>query len=362
MSVESVARFSRALDAYPAAFTGNPLNLLFLEDAYLIASGRAYLRCLDGPTLMEERREYLTRGGTDWPFPRIAVTERPDAWEVSRRLFERFDEAKAVLPDQYDIARFVEARAKATEPDVVLFVIADGLSYYDLPEEMGAQPCLVRGVTTTEYGYRAAVGNPSLSRRLFRIGYQNQMGYTYYTAEEGSLSGDIFATFAPSQLMRFHDLEQVLEHIDVHSSSRSYLQVTLAGLDQICHAHHDRPPREDYLRQLLARFERLVENARGRTRRVLACLTADHGILWREEIETRAEVVDDLFSQETYSPRYIKGHLLRHYGHKVTCFGQRFTLLGVPYLTRRLRANEWGVHGGISAWESLVPLHIIQTG
>lgn len=361
MSADTVARFSRALDAYPAAFAGNPLNLLLLDNACPITSGRAYLRCLDGPELMQARREYLAQGDTAWPFPRIEVDGRPDPWQVSQRLFARFDEAKDVLPDQYDIARLIEVRARALEPDVVLFAIADGLSYYDLPEEMGAQPCLVRGVTTTEYGYRAAVGSPSLSRRLFKIGYQNQMGYTYYTPDEGSLSGDIFATFAPSQLLRFHDLDQVLAHMDAHLRARCYLQITLAGLDQICHAHHDRPPREEYIRQLLWRFDHLVERTRGRKRRVLACLTADHGILWREELEGRAEVVDDLFSQETHSPRYVKGHLLRHYGRKVTCLGQRFTLLGVPYLTRSLRANEWGVHGGISAWESLVPLYLVHT-
>jgi hypothetical protein len=94
----------------------------------------------------------------------------------------------------------------------------------------------------------------------------------------------------------------------------------------------------------------------------LACLTADHGILWREQIEGRIEIVGDIYSQETHSPRYVKGHLLRPYGRQVTCDKQRYTLLGVPYLTRSLRSNEWGVHGGISAWESLVPMHIVQIG
>lgn len=360
MSVESVARFSRALDAYPAAFAGNPLNLLFVENARPIQSGRDYLRSLDSPLLVTEQREYFSRSDTPWPFPHISVAGRPDAWELSQRLFDHFDQAKAILPDQADIARLIEARAKAYRPDVVLFAIADGLSYYDLPEDMGAQPCLVRGVTTTEFGYRAAVGRPSLADRLFRLGYQEQMGYTYYAPNEGSLSGDVFASFSPSQVMRFHDLQQVLDHIAANQSGRRFLQVTLAGLDQICHAHHDRPPREVYLHQLLERFERLVAGAHLGNRRVLACLTADHGILWREQIEGRVRIVGDLYSQETHSPRYVKGHLLRSYGRHVTCDKQRYTLLGVPYLTRGLRSNEWGVHGGISAWESLVPLHIVQ--
>jgi hypothetical protein len=36
--------------------------------------------------------------------------------------------------------------------------------------------------------------------------------------------------------------------------------------------------------------------------------------------------------------------------------GKEFALLEYPYLRRDLRANEWGVHGGLSFEESVVPL------
>jgi hypothetical protein len=89
---------------------------------------------------------------------------------------------------------------------------------------------------------------------------------------------------------------------------------------------------------------------------VLAYLTADHGILWRDSIEGKIEVASDLFHEDARSPRYIKGALLRNYGRIIKSSGQAFTLLKLPWMTRNFRNDEWGVHGGISASESIVPL------
>jgi len=44
---EKIRRFSAALNAYPAGFSGNPLNLLLLDDAEPISAAEAYLRQLD---------------------------------------------------------------------------------------------------------------------------------------------------------------------------------------------------------------------------------------------------------------------------------------------------------------------------
>ena len=355
-------RFSAALDAYPAAFIGNPLQLLFLDDAEPIASAERYLKALDRPSLMDERREYLADGHRPWPFPSLEVPSRPDPWELSVRLFQYWDRAVKILPIQGSIAQTVAGRAQHPRADVVLMVIADGLSYYDLPPEVESEPRLVVGVSTTPFGYREVVGQPSLSRRLFSLGYKEQLGYTYYPPEEGTLSGDIFAQLSPTQIMRVREFDEVLHDVAQRPCLNAYLQVTVAGLDQICHAHHDRPPRDYYLQNLLQRFDRLVDCLVTKKRRVLACLTSDHGILWREELEGRVQLCGDLFTEDIRSPRYLKGHLLRPYGKPVTCQGQRFTLLGFPFMTRPLRANEWGVHGGISAWESLVPLRIVSAG
>ena len=352
----AIKRFSGVIDAFPAGFSGNPLNLLFLEDAEAIRDARDYLRRLDALSLSDERREYLIDEHRAWPFPRIEVKDRPDPWLVSERLFERFDEAGRILITQGDIAERIDREVSRRHPEIVVLIIVDGLSYYDLPEENAGEPCFVRGVTTTQYGYRQVVGQPSISRRLFALGYAHQAGFTYFDPKVNELSADIYRTFSHSQVTRVREFDQILKHLQETALSRVYVQITLAGLDQLCHAHHDRPPKQFYIRRVLSCYQNVIDCLRERNRHILVVMTADHGILWREDVKDHLEIVDDLFSEDLRSPRYIKGAVLRPYGRRCRCLGQNFTLLRAPWMTRRFRNNEWGVHGGISAWESLVPL------
>jgi hypothetical protein len=196
---------------------------------------------------------------------------------------------------------------------------------------------------------------------MFALGYADQVAFTYYPPERDDLSADIHDTFSGSQITRVKSFDEVLKGIEERQFSRGYVQVTLSGLDQICHAHHDRPPRKHYLGEILSRFDALVDCLSAKSDRILACLTADHGILWRDVVEDRIQIADDLFRDDIRSPRYIKGAILRPYGKRCRSLDQNFTLLKVPWMTRRFRNNEWGVHGGISAWESIVPL-IIRRG
>jgi hypothetical protein len=355
-SARQVRRFSTVLDAYPPVFVGNRLHLLFVEDAEPIWEAESYLQQLDAPPLMEERREYLIDGRTWWPFPRIRLQGRPDPWAVSDKLFHDFERAKDLLLTQQDIGRVLETRARQIEATIVALVIVDGLSYYDLPEDTEALPCLVKGISNTQYGYRAVVGRPSISRRLFSLGYVDQAAFTYYPPERGGVAADIHDTLSKSQVVRVRAFDEVLEKLDRAEVTRGYIQITLAGLDQICHAHHDRPPREHYLTEILHRFEALMECLDRKADRVLACLTADHGILWRDDVEDRVKITGDLFREDIRSPRYIKGSIPRVYGKRCRSLGQNFTLLKAPWMTRRFKSNEWGAHGGISAWESLVPV------
>jgi len=355
---ERAHAFSTALDAYPARFTGNPLNLLLVDDAHPIFVADPYLRQLDSPSLMEERREYLMDSSSPWPFPRVNLDTRPDPWFISDLLFERFDDARRLLPTQQDIGRILEDRVSRSNPAIVALVIVDGLSYYDLPACRKVDPCLVTGVTTTEFGYRAVVGHPSVSRRMFALGYANQASYSYYPPEHSELSADIHDTMSGSQFTRVRAFDEILTDLRRRDFPRGYVQIVLSGLDHLCHAHHDRPPVDHYLEGILSRLDALIDCLGAGGRRVLGCLTADHGILWRDIIEDEVQIADDIFQEDIRSPRYIKGAILRPYGRCCRSLDRNFTLLKAPWMTRRFRANEWGVHGGISAWESLVPLII----
>jgi len=330
--------FSRLLDFYPAAFSGNRLNLLLLRDAVPIWHGKSYLRRLDSLSLMDERREYLMDEQSPWPFPRIRLESRPDPWNLSDALFSRFDEAQAILPSQGDIAGIIDQRVRSQLPRAIALVITDGLSYYDLPADVDAEPILVTGITSTAFGYREVVGKPSISRRLFALGYVHQLGFTYFDPRANDLSGDVYDSFAMSQIARVKAFTEVLDAIDKANVGPSYFQITMAGLDQLSHAHWDQPLREQYVAHILDNYDALAKLLRKRFGCALTVLTADHGILWREHLESRLQLTEEL-AEDLGSPRYVKGSVLRAYGRVLRCAGQNYTLL------RR-----------ISAWESIVPL------
>lgn len=351
----SIGHFSRLLDFYPAAFSGNRLNLLMLEDAIPIKDSVGYLRQLNSTSLTDEKREYLVGESCPWPFTRIRLVNRPDPWDVSEALFTRFGETQAILPTQGEVAEIIEKRVRHSTPKAIALIIVDGLSYYDLPTDTDSEAIQVSGITSTAYGYRTVIGRPSISRRLFTLGYSNQLGFTYFDQRINDLARDVYASFAESQVTRVKAFTEILERINTASVAPSYIQITMAGLDQLCHAHWDQPPVAQYLQRILENLDSLLKVMHGHFGHSLVVLTADHGILWREHIESRLQIIDDIFTEDLGSPRYIKGSLLRPYGRICRCNNQNYTLFQAPYMTRRFRNNEWGVHGGISAWESIVP-------
>lgn len=357
----ALAAFSTALDAYPARYQGNPLNLLYVPDAAPIESPHLFLRELDGPFLTDERRQYARTEGTRWPFPSFTVATRPNPWDLSHRLFDGFETAAALMTTQSELGRLVEERARRQRPDIVLLVVVDGLSYYDLPEDYAAEPCLVDGVSITGHGFLRVLGKPEIARLMFALGYTDQVGYTFHLPDANPLAEAIFGLFSRSQVRHVRTTAEMVKDMATLRVRKGYLQVSVPGLDHLAHAHPDRPPTDRYLAETLNRFDNLVEALSRRRRKVLACMVADHGVLWRDCFEKQAEIVGDLMPEDSRSPRFVRGHFMRAYSRPVTSLGEKFTLLRFPYLNRRLRNNEWGVHGGISAWESIVPLVIRTT-
>lgn len=356
-----LSRMSVAMDAYPPAFLGNALNLLFLDDAQPIRYASAYLRGLDSPNLCDVCREYLMpEEHALWPFPVHSITERPDPWLLSEKLHDSFNAAQHLLPTQRDVGRILHEKATKLQPDIVVLMVVDGLSYYDLPDGVDAQPCLVNGVSITDFGYREVIGKPTVSERLFSLGYSHQMGFTYYDVKTNPLASELYGVFGSSQVKRVATFKECLEHISAGGMSQGFVQVTTAGLDGLCHHHRDEPPVKYYTDEILNRFDALVSYLHEGNRKVLACLTADHGILWRHSLEGKWSVVNDLQVDDKRCVRHIRGSRIRDYILVKSGFGGTFSMLRVPYITRKLRNNEWGVHGGISAWESIVPL-IIRT-
>lgn len=353
MPATALRTLSETLDNTPCVFQGNWLNLLFVEDVQSVAP-RALVSSLAAPSLVDERRLVLDAQPPGHRFPAFSVTSRPDPTALSKRLFGSFDQARHLLQTQSGLSKHISDQVAKTGPDVVAFVVVDGLSYYDLREGQ-CDPCLVEGPTITQNGFRQAIGRPSLGQRLFELGYRHQHAFTYFDRGSNALSSDLHRIFGATQVTTVRTFEEVLASSAIKSAA-SYIQVTMPGLDALSHSHRDQPPVGSYIGLILERFEQLAEALATQRRRVLAVLTADHGLLWRDAIGTPKYVGSSTTYSDSNHPRYLLGTAVRNYTRVVRLQDRTYSLLGFPYLTRRLRSNEWGVHGGISAWESLVPL------
>ena len=316
-------------------------------------------RCgLDRPGLAEEQREYLLGPWPDGEFPCLTLGVRPDPAAVSLALFDQFELAARVLPTQRQIGSLLAQRVQQTRPDVVVLVVVDGLSYYDLPDTPEIQPCLVEGPTSTAQGYQAVIGRPSVSQRMFDLGYRTQMGYTFFDVATNALAGELYGHFGANQVTRVSTFEDCIHDLSGRKLNGAYVQISAPGLDGIVHRHLGRPPVKTYLSQLRRQFNSLVKTLRGTAGTVLACLTADHGILWRSELPDNPEFVDALPVDGQQALRYVAGSLMHPRARLSKHEGRTLSLLAWPYVARQFRHGEWGAHGGISAWESLVPLWV----
>ena len=356
----AMRRMAQVLNVFPPSFRGNPLHLLSLDCAKPIRSPHGYLRILDSPALSEECSEYLLGESGDWPFPSVKVEGRPDPRVLSETLFQRFDEASQVMPTQAGVGAVLLREVRKAEPDIVLLMIVDGLSYYDLDENDETIPCLVHGVTATEFGHRSIIGKPSISQRLFDLGYKQQIGLSHFDTEANDLANELYSVFGPASMRRIRDHEDAIQQLRGERLARGFVQLTDPGLDSLCHHHRGRPPIQTYLADITHQFDTLMSCLAHRRRRVVGCLTADHGILWRDHLGDDPPLCTGVTAEETHHPRYVRGGIIRDCTRLWRHDGCTYSLLRFPTLTRRLKQTEWGVHGGISAWESIVPV-VIRT-
>jgi len=357
MSHQDLDKLSNLINFFPAVFYGNPLNLLFLNDAYKIEHPHRYYKDISGRVLMDEQREYfLARNMNECifsPFPSCSIDQRPDPKELSEVLFQRFDIARKLIFSQDEIAERIINLALKNRPDVVVLILVDGLSYYDLPEDESVQPCLVPGVSITDFGFKTIIGKPSISNRLFFIGYKKQKAFSFFDYSN-LLSGNIHDGFSEAQYTRIKEVSDVYNAIKRFRPKRDYVQIVLDGLDRLCHSHRDAPPIDYYKNRIIGCLDEIETILQNRKISYHIFLVSDHGILW-QDLYDKFEIVDDLFPEDSYHPRYTKGTFNRLYGRVSSCNGTNYTLFKAPYLSRDFRNNEWGVHGGISAWESIVP-------
>ena len=133
----------------------------------------------------------------------------------------------------------------------------------------------------------------------------------------------------------------------------TFVQVVREGLDGLAHGRREVTPAEvretvQAIRSdALTLFDVLSEGPRP----AALYLTADHGILWKAE-----HAFETLETDDHAHPRYgASPPTDEKLATRFECNARTFYVYHWPYVGAAIRRNDSGVHGGLSAQESIVP-------
>ena len=334
-----------------------PPNIAVYETASELAwfLDRPVTTLLERALILAPDRVYSSR------FPHISLDHDPFTPALNTVLFERFDDIASLMLTQNELAQAVVEQPGT--PDIIVLMLIDGLSYGNVRHwldihphsSMELEPCLVDVPTVTKIAFPHLIGERPPAMRLFDRGYQQRLGFTYWTRKNNPLTDALFRTIP--DVNAAGDFSTVLATLRTEMSKgkrKTYVQIMRTGLDGYAHHQKRKPPVDVIVNAIMEEALAVANLCRelGWTARIH--LTADHGILWRDEFSPR--IIGR--AQAGASPRYCDWHDLYHQtqpGRRFTVDGQEIYCLGYPQLRRPLRIDEQGVHGGISFQESIVP-------
>ncbi len=336
---------------------------------YETADDLAWSLDMPGATLLERALILQAEPVYAARFPRVRVDHNPFTPSLNAVLFERFDEIAALMLTQSQLSK--QITDQSSRPDVIALMLIDGLSYGDVRRwldahpnaQMKLDPCLVDGPTLTGIAFPRVIGTTPPAVCLFDRGYRRRLGFTYWSRENNPLTDVLFRTI--SDVSAVGDFSTILEALrrELRTSyeQKIYLQIVRTGLDGYAHHQKRKPPVAAIVDTIMDEVLSLADLLReaGRTARIH--LTADHGILWRDEFEP--QIVGR--APAGANPRSCEWRDLYHQdepGRRFAVANREIYCLGYPKLRRVLRIDEQGVHGGISFQESLVPFVTMKAG
>lgn len=249
-----------------------------------------------------------------------------------------------------------------TTEDLVILIVVDGLSYESVRNTTAdIDPVLVDGITTTELGYRRVIyGGDDLSPTsiyadlLSEKKFYNNLGFTYWERGDEELSTELHSSM--SEVNKISSFGEVIDALRCQRplNEKTYVQITRMGLDQESHNRKEEPNKSAVINSIYDDLERIQQAAQKLSDRFSIFLTADHGILWRNQLPVESTVVTDKYHHHA---RFVEEPVGADMGRSITRNdGSITTGLAYPYLARELQNTEWGVHGGFSYHESVVPL------
>ena len=360
------------LDSTPVIAEMHPVSRCYLPSDVAVYEMTAELAwSLDLPDTSLPERALILQADPVYAarFPHVRVDHDPLTPQLNDVLFERFDDVAALMLTQSQLSERIAEQSG--RPDVIALMLIDGLSYGDAQRWLDAHqdvqieliPCLVDGPTLTDTAFPRIIGDTPPAVRLFDRGYRRRMGFTYWSREDNPLTDVLFRTIP--DVSAVGDFSTILATLrrEIHTSSeqKTCLQIVRTGLDGYAHHQKRKPPVTAIVDTILDEMLSLADlfHEAGCTARIH--LTADHGILWRDEFEP--QIVGR--APAGASPRSCEWHALYQQddpGRRFAVANKELYCLGYPKLRRGLRIDEQGVHGGISFQESIVPLLTMRIG
>jgi hypothetical protein len=353
MPDEDLKELQDLLRQMPVMVEIHPLSLAFLPDEVrvfenawqLAAELDAYTPQLPKPMLTTQVEPALQHR-----LPLIRCTHDPLTTDLNRVLLRRYEFIKQHMLCQSQVADVI---ARRTDGDAIALILVDGLSYCDVAAvenpSYKTAPVLVDGVSITEHGMLRIIGNPPLMQRLFDMGLRTCLSFTYWERADEPLTDRLFAGFG-DRVRKVKSFEDVLAALGQGDLCGAFVQIVRMGLDGAAHRQRERPNVAAIVTDILNDFARLVELFERKGISAWVHLTSDHGILWAYEHALQVYEFSSAEHSRYYEHAKSGEHVLT-----VEYEGKEFALLEYPYLRRELRANEWGVHGGLSFEESVVP-------
>lgn len=344
----------------PVMVEMNPLSLAFLsEDVRVFDNAWQMVAELDAP-IPQPTKPMLAmciEQALQHRLPTIRCVHDPLTRDLNRVLLKRYDFIKANMLCQSQIADKIVCQA---DTEAIALMLVDGLSYDDIkryaPEWLPyITPVLVDGASVTEQGMIRIIGKPPLVYRLFDMGFRTYLGFTYWERSQEPLTNRLFTGFG-NHVHKVRSFDEVLAAIENAELRGAFVQIVRTGLDSIAHRQREAPNVAAMVSGIFSNFQRLIEIFKHKGVSAWVYLVSDHGILWAHEHNFQ---IYEFSSAE--HPRHYEHAKSGEHTLIIEFEGKEFALLEYPYLRRRLRSNEWGVHGGLSFEESIVPLLSVRT-
>ena len=359
----------------------SPISLAFLPEMPQIFASVAEMICVvDAPDITPYQPMIALQFDSQFAhrFPTVSCEHNPYTPELNRVIDTNTDFIEKHTLTQNQIAHVIIDDCFRVEPEAVVVMLIDGLSFSDVTgwnEFPQAIPCFVPGLTTTPEGFQNIIGREEpLSTQLFDIGYRARFGFTYWTRKTNPLTDILFRTIPPNRIRTVHSMAEVFEELKVMDINQAYVQILRTGLDPYAHTSRlddlsrNRDSTRQSLREDIYQIQSILTD---KGKRILFYIVSDHGILWRDEHDLEAvgqmsgrvnPRYTDLSKEAPSSAEFISTDDTRQNiarfikGSEDTTYFQ----LTYPYLRRPLHSNEWGVHGGLSFQESIVPFIRIE--